>query len=59
MSVMRFSPTIRYNPIDGFQASLLIKLQKLDWGSILDNKGQKRQIAWACAFVSPLKVNGG
>jgi len=33
-----FSPTIRHNPIDGFQASLLIKLEKLDWGSILDNK---------------------
>jgi len=32
------SPTIRHNPIDGFQVSLLIKLQKLDWGSILDNK---------------------
>jgi len=29
---------IRRNPIDGFQASLLIKLEKLDWGSILDNK---------------------
>jgi len=24
--------------IDGFQASLLIKLEKLDWGSILDNE---------------------
>ncbi len=33
-----FSPTIRHNPIDGFQASLLIKLEKLDWGSMLDNK---------------------
>ena len=33
-----FSPMIRRNPIDGFQASLLIKLEKLDWGSILDNK---------------------
>jgi hypothetical protein len=33
-----FSQTIRRNPIDGFQASLLIKLEKLDWGSILDNK---------------------
>ena len=32
------SPTIRHNPIDGFQASLLIELQKLDWGPILDNK---------------------
>ena len=32
------SPTIRHNPIHGFQASLLIKLEKLDWGSILDNK---------------------
>jgi len=25
-------------PLTGFQASLLIKLEKLDWGSILDNK---------------------
>jgi hypothetical protein len=33
-----FSPTIRPNPIDGLQASLLLKLEKLDWGSILDNK---------------------
>ncbi len=32
------SPMIRHNPTDGFQASLLIKLEKLDWGSILDNK---------------------
>jgi hypothetical protein len=29
---------IHHNPIDGFQASLLIKLERLDWGSILDNK---------------------
>ncbi len=29
---------IRHNPIDGCQASLLIKLEKLDWDSILDNK---------------------
>ena len=33
-----FSPTIRHNPLTGFQASLLIKLEKLDWSSILDNK---------------------
>jgi hypothetical protein len=25
-------------PIDGLQTSLLIKLEKLDWGSVLDNK---------------------
>ena len=29
---------IRRNRIDGSQTSLLIKLEKLDWGSILDNK---------------------
>jgi hypothetical protein len=33
-----FSPTIRHNPTDSFQTSLLFKLEKLDWGSILDNK---------------------
>jgi hypothetical protein len=27
-----------YDPIDDFQASFLFKLEKLDWGSILDNK---------------------
>ena len=26
------------DPIDGFQTSLLIKLEKFNWGSILDNK---------------------
>jgi hypothetical protein len=31
-------PAVRENPSDGFQVSLLIKLEKLDWGSILDNK---------------------
>ena len=28
----------RHDRIAGFQASLLIKLEKLDWGSILDNE---------------------
>jgi hypothetical protein len=32
------TPSIRHNPIDSIQASLLIKLEKLDWSSILDNK---------------------
>ncbi len=27
-----------HNPIEDFQTSLLLKLEKLDWGSILDNK---------------------
>jgi hypothetical protein len=37
-----FLQRVRHNPNDGFQVSLLIKLlielEKLDWGSILDNK---------------------
>jgi hypothetical protein len=28
----------RHDSIDGFQTSLLIELEELDWGSILDNK---------------------
>jgi hypothetical protein len=36
----QFIKGIRHNPVDDFQPSLLIiiKLEKLDWGSILDNK---------------------
>jgi hypothetical protein len=35
MRVTRFFTT---TSIESFRASLLIKLEKLDWGSILDNK---------------------
>jgi hypothetical protein len=41
------SPT---TPWTGFQASPLIKLEKLDWGSILDNKMQRSRpvrVSWA------------
>jgi hypothetical protein len=27
-----------HDPTEGFQTSLLIELEELDWGSILDNK---------------------
>jgi len=33
----RFSPTIQQNPVTVFKR-LFIKLERLDWGSILDNK---------------------
>ena len=38
-SVTGFFANDPLQPLDGLQASLLIELEKLDWGSILDNKG--------------------
>jgi hypothetical protein len=38
-----FRQGLRHNPIEGFQVSLLIKLEKLDWGSILDNKSDGQE----------------
>jgi len=38
----------RHNPFDDSQASLFVKLEKLDWGVILDNKSDGYTRDFAC-----------